>query len=167
MSRSADAEDVIGCGRPVDRQDPKVRRPVPLAHGLGDTDIDQETLQPRVETVRIAEAPQVTPGDHQRVLEGILGPIDIAKDPLRDREEPVCPSTDQVDVRFPIPAPCRLDEVAIHGSHLLSAALDERLSNLLVDVALSPFILRLAILRRVGLHAQGGTTCTSGSSSRT
>ena len=32
---------------------------------------------------------QVTPGDHQSVLEGVLGPIDIPQDPLRDREEPV------------------------------------------------------------------------------
>ncbi len=116
------AEELIGYRRPVDRQDSKVRGPVSLAHGLRDTDIDQETLQPRVETVRIAEAPQVTPGDHQRVLQGVLGPIDVAEDPLGDRKESVAPSADQVDIRLPIPVPCRLHKVAIHGSHLPDAA---------------------------------------------
>jgi hypothetical protein len=70
-------------------------------------------MQPRIEAVRIAEPSQVTPGDHQRVLEGILGPIDIAEDPLGDREQVVAPSADQVDVCLPIPVPSRLHEVPI------------------------------------------------------
>ncbi len=40
-------------------------------------------MQPSVESVRIAETPEVTPGDHQRVLQGILGPIDVPRDTLR------------------------------------------------------------------------------------
>ena len=39
---------------------------------------------PGVEAVRIADAPQVAPGDHQCVLQGILSPIDVAEDPLGD-----------------------------------------------------------------------------------
>ena len=46
-------------------------------------------MDPRVEPVRIAEAREVTPGDHQRVLQSVLGPVDVAEDALRDREEPV------------------------------------------------------------------------------
>ena len=84
-----DGEQVVGCGRSVDRQDPKVRGSATLARRLGDADVDEEALEPRIEAVRIAESAQVTPGDHQRVLEGILGPIDVAEDPLGDREEPV------------------------------------------------------------------------------
>ena len=110
---------LVGRGRSVDRQHPQVRRPAALARRLGDADVDHEALEPRIESVRIAEALQVAPGDHQRVLEGILGPIDVAEDPLGDREEPVAPSADQVDVRLPIPVPGRLHEVAIHGSRLL------------------------------------------------
>ena len=122
-----DGEQVVGCRRSVDRQHPQVRRPATLARRLGDADVDEEAVEPRIEPVRIAEAPQVTPGDHQRVLEGILGPIDVAQDPLGDREEPVGPSADQVDIRLPIPVLCRLDEVAIHGSQLPGAARRERL----------------------------------------
>jgi hypothetical protein len=76
-------------------------------------------LEPRIEAVRIAETSQVTPGDHQRVLEGILGPIDVAEDPLGGREESVLANGDQVDVRVPIPVPCRLDEIAVHGLRLV------------------------------------------------
>ena len=54
-------------------------------------------MEPGVESVRIAEVRQVTPGDHQRILQGILGPIDVAEDPLGDRKESVLPSADQVD----------------------------------------------------------------------
>ena len=71
-------------------------------------------MQPGVEPVRIAECPQVTPGDHQRVLYGILGPIDVSQDPLRDPEEPVTAHADQVGVCLPVPVPCRLDEITIH-----------------------------------------------------
>ena len=60
-----------------------------LAHRLVHAGSDDETMEPRVEPVRIAEPGQVAPGDHQRVLHGILGPVDVAEDPLRDREEPV------------------------------------------------------------------------------
>ncbi len=74
----------------------------------------EEPLEPRIEPVRIAERPQVTPGDHQRVLEGILGPVDVAEDPLCDREQPVGARTDQVDIRLPVAALGRLDEIAIH-----------------------------------------------------
>ena len=106
-------EQVIGCGRSIDRQHAKVRCPAPLARRLGDADIDQEALKPRIEAVRIAETPEVTPGDHQRVLQGILGPIDVAEDPLGDREQSVTPNADQVDECVPIPVPCRLHEIAI------------------------------------------------------
>ena len=110
-----DVEEVVGRGRSV--RPAATRRfadPAALARRLGDADVDEEALEPRVEAVRIAEAPQVTPGDHQRVLQGILGPIDVAEDPLGDREEPVVANADQVDICLPIPVPRRLDEIPIH-----------------------------------------------------
>ena len=110
-----DRQELVGRRRSVDRQHPKVGHATPFPARLADADVDQELLEPRVEPVRIAERPQVTPGDHQRVLEGILGPIDVAEDPLCDREQPVGARTDQVDVRLPVAALGRLDEIAIHG----------------------------------------------------
>ncbi len=74
----------------------------------------EEALQPGIEAIRIAEAPQVPPGDHQRVLQSILGSVDVAQDPVGDREEPIGAGANQVDVRRLIAVPCRLDEIAIH-----------------------------------------------------
>ena len=79
-----------------------------------DAGSDQEAAQPRVEAVRIAECGQVAPGDHQCVLHGILGPIDVAEDPLCDPEQAIRADTDQVGVCLPIPAASRLNEIAIH-----------------------------------------------------
>ena len=71
-------------------------------------------MNPAAEPVRIAEARQVTPGDHQRVLQGVLGPVDIPEDPVRDRVEAVTMQTHQVDERLLIAALGRLDEIPIH-----------------------------------------------------
>jgi len=68
---------------------PKVDDPTPFAGCLHDADVYDQAPKPGVESVRIAEPSQVSPGDHQRVLQGVLGSIDIAEDPLRDREEAV------------------------------------------------------------------------------
>ena len=101
-----------------------------------------EPLQPGVESVRIAEPPQVTPGDHQRVLEGILGPIDVVEDPLRDREQAVDPRPDQVDIRLPVATLGRLDEIAIHCLGLWGGALRGRRPTLLVRVWRPGFTVR-------------------------
>lgn len=114
-------------------------------------------MDPGVESVRIAEVRQVSPGDHQRVLQGILGPIDVAEDPLCDREEPVTPNADQVDVRLPIPVPCHLDEVTIHGPASSFRARWGRRPNLLVVQRGTSFILRPAILApRAGASERPG-----------
>ena len=63
-----DSEQVVGCGRSIDRQHPQVHGAATLARRLGDADIGDDPVHPRVEAVRIAERPEVTPGDHQRIL---------------------------------------------------------------------------------------------------
>jgi hypothetical protein len=86
-----DPEEVVGRGRPVEREDPQVRGSTTLARRLDDADVDDEAMQPRIEPVRIAESSKVAPGDHQCVLEGILGSVDVAQDPLGHREQPIAP----------------------------------------------------------------------------
>jgi len=109
-----DIQEVVRRLRTLDRENPEVGRPPSLATRLLDADVGEEPMDPRVETVRIAEVRQVSPGDHQRVLQGILGPVDIPEDSLGDREETVAARSDQVDERRLFASHGRLDEISIH-----------------------------------------------------
>jgi len=109
-----DRHQLVGRGRPIRRQDPKVDNPTSFAGRLDDAKVDDEAPKPGVESIWIAEPSQVSPGDHQRVLQGVLSSIDVAKDSLRDREELVGAWADQVDVCRPISLCRRFDEITIH-----------------------------------------------------
>jgi hypothetical protein len=110
----ADGQELIRRCRAVDREDEQVRDPLALPAGFGNADIREQTVDPGVEPVRIAEARQVTPGDHQRFLQGVLGPVDIPEDPMCNREEAATAKANQVDERRLVALLSRLDEVAIH-----------------------------------------------------
>jgi hypothetical protein len=112
-----DRQQIVGRLWTVHRQHPEIRRTASLPGCLSDTHVGEEAMDPRVEPVRIAEARKVTPGDHQRILQGIFGPIDVAEDPMRDREESVASRADQVDECRLVATLRRLDEVAIHRHH--------------------------------------------------
>jgi len=109
-----DAEEFVRSRHLVHWKDVEVGRPSTFPRRLGDADMRQETVYPRVESVRIAEAPKVTPGDHQRVLKGIFGPIHIPQDPVRDREKPVAAGLDQIHEGNLVTTLRRLHEIAIH-----------------------------------------------------
>ncbi len=112
-----DREELVRPGGAIHRQDVELRRPSAFARRLRDADIREQAVDPWVEPVRIAEARKVTPGDHQRVLQGIFGPIDIPEDPVRDREQSVTAKLDEVDECRLVTLPRCLDEVAIHPHH--------------------------------------------------
>ena len=71
-------------------------------------------MDPGVEPVRIAEPRQLTPGDHQRLLHGVLGPVDVPEDALGDGVEPIAPRPGQDGECLPVPALGELDEIAVH-----------------------------------------------------
>jgi hypothetical protein len=104
----------VRAGRSVDRQDANVRGPLPTPARFRIAGVDEESREPGIEPVRIAEAGQLTPGDHQSLLHRILGPVDIAEDPLGDREEPVSAGLRQAAKGLPVAPLGQLDEIAIH-----------------------------------------------------
>ena len=108
------AEVLVRRPRRIDREHPNVGESASLTTGVGDADIGEDAMDPGVESVRIAEVRQVTPGDHQRVLQGILGPIDFPKNPMSDREPRVATGAHQVDERRLVAIPRGLDELPIH-----------------------------------------------------
>ena len=61
--------------RSVDPEDLEVDEATTFARRLRDAGVDEHLTEPGVELVRIAEPTQVAPGDDQRILQGILGPI--------------------------------------------------------------------------------------------
>lgn len=84
-----DPKELVGSCWSVDRQQPQVRDATTLTRRLGDALVDQQAMQPRVEPIRIAESSQIAPGDHECVLEDILGSVDVAQDPVSHREQAV------------------------------------------------------------------------------
>ena len=112
-----DRKELVLGDRRIDGEHVQVVDPLAVPADVGHADIGEEAVDPGIEPVRIAEARQVTPGDHQRVLQGILGPVDISEDPVRDREQAAATKADQVDERRLVASLCRLDEIAIHALH--------------------------------------------------
>ena len=108
------AEQIVGGPRAVDRKRAQVCDPATLARRMADAHIGQDAVEPGAEPVRIAETRQVAPGDHQCVLQSVLGPVDIPEDPVRDRVEAVTMQLHQVDECLLVAALGRLDEVPIH-----------------------------------------------------
>ena len=77
---------------------------------------NEESHRPGVEPIRIAEPRQLTPGDHQRLLHGVLGSVDIAEDPSGDRVQPVASRAGKDREGVSIASLCLLHEIAIHPS---------------------------------------------------
>ena len=145
-SRSSSDDRLVRSGRSVDREDADVRVPGARAARLRVARVDEEALEPGVEAVRIAETGQLTPGDHQRLLHGILGPSDVPEDPLGDRHQPVTMRPGQDGECLPVPALGLLDEVAIQPI-VLRGAHQGRLPTLLSRARCPAFNLRVGTFR--------------------
>jgi hypothetical protein len=113
-----DVDEIVARGRNLEGQDAKVQDSASLMGCLRETRAHDQAVKPGVESVRVAESGQVAPGGHQRVLDGILGPIDVAEDPLSDGVETVAADPDQIGKRLLITIPCRLDEIPFHRPQL-------------------------------------------------
>ena len=138
-SRSATESRSSEAAGPSTGSSPQVRGAATLARRLGDADTDEEAGQPRIEPVRIAEVPEVTPGDHQRVLQGVLGPVDVTEDPLGDREQAVAAHADQVDECRLVAVLCCRQELAIHSWASAGVRLGGRIPTLLGGRASAAF----------------------------
>jgi len=57
---------------------------------------DEQPMQPGFEAIRVPERAEVTPGDEQRLLGGILGPIGVPEDEPSDGVEPTNHETSQL-----------------------------------------------------------------------
>ena len=108
------ASELVAARVVIDVKDLELGVPASVTACVLDAHVREHALEPVVEPVRIAEARQVTPGDHQRVLQGILGPVDVPKDPTSDREQAVDARANQVHEGDPIATLRRDHELSIH-----------------------------------------------------
>jgi hypothetical protein len=73
----------------VERQKPEIGCPDPVFPALGVAGAHEEPVRPGLEAGRVAQSREVLPGGEQRLLRRVLGEIEVAQDPARDREESI------------------------------------------------------------------------------
>jgi len=77
--------------------------------------IDEQPTKPCIESLRVTQARQFTPGVDECLLHGILREMGVAEDQPGDREEPVRGTDRERFERVVITALGRLDEASIHS----------------------------------------------------
>jgi len=72
-------------------------------------------MEPDLEALRIAQPWQLAPGEEQCLLDGVLGPLDIAEDPVRDGEAAVTVQVEELGKGDIVAIPRSLDKPRSHG----------------------------------------------------
>jgi hypothetical protein len=106
----------------VIRDDPKPSLPASDAPNLGAAGVDQEREQPRFESLWVAQARKLAPGDQERLLDGVLCSCRVAQDPIRDGVEPIAKAMDKRGERLLVLSLRAFDELDVHGPSRLSLA---------------------------------------------
>jgi hypothetical protein len=70
-------------------EEPDLGRPTPPIATLIGTRVDEQSVKPGIEPLRITQARQVTPGVDEGLLHGILRRVDITEDQSGDREQSI------------------------------------------------------------------------------
>jgi len=112
-----DTRELVACSVIGKLEDLEPGIPATVSSRVLDAHVREHALEPEVEPVRIAEVRKVTPGDHQRVLQGILGPVDITKHPAGDPVQAIEARAHQVHEGDLVAALRRDHELSIHHRH--------------------------------------------------
>ena len=84
-----DRQEVVAAIRVLSRQDPDRLRPSTAAPGLGVAGVGQDAVEPRLKSFGVTEGADFAPGRDEGRLNGVLGQVDVAQDPTRDRHASV------------------------------------------------------------------------------
>jgi hypothetical protein len=71
-------------------------------------------MEPRIESIRIAQSGKLPPCIHERFLDGVLRALPVAEDEAGDRVESVARGHREGLEGLVIAAPSRLDDIALH-----------------------------------------------------
>ncbi len=105
---------LVGSSRSVDRERSNVGGPPPVATELLVTGVHDEPVQPHLEATRVTQPWQLAPGEEECLLDGVLGPLDVAKDPIRDGVAAVTVQIDQLREGALVAVPRPLDQPLSH-----------------------------------------------------
>ncbi len=112
-SRSSTATVVSG-PRSVDRQRPEAAAPATMPTQLLVAGIDEQPVEPGTEALRIAEPREFAPGEEECLLDGVLGPLRVAQDPVRDRVASVAFQVDELGEGDVVAVPRLFDQPRPH-----------------------------------------------------
>ena len=101
--------------RLVGRQEADVRRPAAGPASLGVAGAHEEPVRPGIEASRVAELRKVLPDGEQRLLRRVLGEVEVAQDPVRDRVESVADGDSEAREGLLITALRPSDQIGIHA----------------------------------------------------
>jgi hypothetical protein len=87
--------------------------PLPVPGGLPVTRADQQAMQPGVELVGVAQAANVLPGTHQRVLDDVLGQRSVAQNQPSRLVQAVRPADRQRRKRVKVALLRSLDKLSL------------------------------------------------------
>jgi hypothetical protein len=101
--------------------DPHPRDVATLTACLGIAGVDDESVQPCVEALDVAQGRQVAPGPEERLLGRVLRPVGIAKDAIREGITAVDAGRHDRLERIVVAALGSLDELGLHRRLRVSA----------------------------------------------
>jgi hypothetical protein len=86
---------------------------------------DEQSMQPGLPAIRVAQQWQTLPGSNQRVLHGVLRLVGITEHEAGRREKPGGSRSREGFERLVVAALRRLDEIALHRCSALGYRIDE------------------------------------------
>ena len=107
---------VVGAVRARDGKDPRGLGPPLATPGLGIARVGEDAVEPRFEAGWVAQASELGPGRDQGGLDGVLGQVDVAEDPHRDRQASVAHHARQGVERFRVALLRLTDQLFLHSS---------------------------------------------------
>jgi len=122
-----DRDGLVRPGRPVDREGSDVRAPPPVPAELLVTGVHEKSMEPDLEALRISQPRELAPGEEECLLDGVLGPLRIAQDAIRDRVAEVAVEIDELTESGIVPFASLFDQprphVAVLHGHPMGASL--------------------------------------------
>ena len=99
---------------PIEGQDPDVRRPLASPLRFVVAGVDEDAMDPRLETLGFPQVRESAPGEDEGVLQRVLGETWVAQDPLSHRVERAADLVHQDGERLTIAPTGLFNEVSVH-----------------------------------------------------